>query len=255
MQLNCDTSIASAYTSQSQRSRVLSEAWFAENGYCLACEANKLTQSAPNTKATDFSCLVCGHRYELKTFLKRPPKSLPDGAYSSLMNRINSHSAPTLCLLERNISWQIQSLVAIHSCFLTPWAVEQRPPLSQKARRAGWVGCNIRLDRIPPDGEIMLIESGVVFPEADVRKRFQRYLPLASLTMAQRGWAALTLGIVRRLEKRTFFLSDLYAREAEFETVYPHNRHVREKIRQQLQYLRDLGILTFKGSGRYDVID
>ncbi len=29
------------------------------------------------------------------------------------------------------------------------------------------------------------------------------------------------------------------------------NRHVRDKIRQQLQILRDLGFVEFLGSGRY----
>jgi type II restriction enzyme len=31
------------------------------------------------------------------------------------------------------------------------------------------------------------------------------------------------------------------------------NRHVRQKIRQQLQVLRDRGYLEFKGKGRYRV--
>lgn len=31
----------------------------------------------------------------------------------------------------------------------------------------------------------------------------------------------------------------------------PANRHVRDKIRQQLQVLRDLGLLEFLGAGSY----
>ena len=33
---------------------------------------------------------------------------------------------------------------------------------------------------------------------------------------------------------------------------YPDNRHVREKLRQQLQRLRDLGLIAFLGSGHYE---
>jgi type II restriction enzyme len=33
--------------------------------------------------------------------------------------------------------------------------------------------------------------------------------------------------------------------------LHPNNAHVRDKIRQQLQVLRDLGLLTFLGSGSY----
>ena len=32
---------------------------------------------------------------------------------------------------------------------------------------------------------------------------------------------------------------------------FPENRHVREKLRQQLQRLRDLGLVLFLGAGRY----
>jgi type II restriction enzyme len=251
MQLACDVSIASHYKSSPQRARVISESWFSQNIYCLACESDWVTRTAPNTKATDFLCQTCGHRYELKTFTRRPPRSLVDGAYAALIARINASTAPTLCLLGRSESWQIQSLVAIHSGFLTPWVIERRPPLSQSARRAGWVGCNIRLDRIPPDGEIAIISDGICLPKSDVRSRFRRFLPLVNLPADQRGWTTLTLSIIRTLGKTRFELSDLYAREHQFAETYPGNRHVRAKIRQQLQVLRDLGVLAFEGGGRY----
>src|SRR5579872_3182723 len=140
MELTCDLDIAAAYKSPAQRARVISEHWFARNIYCLACESDQLDRAAPNTKAMDFSCPRCGHRYELKTFLMRPPHSLVDGAYRTLIDRINSGSAPTFCLLGRNASWKIDSLSAIHSSFITPWVVERRPPLGEHARRAGWIG-------------------------------------------------------------------------------------------------------------------
>ena len=76
MQLTCDLDIANAYTSAAQRARVISESWFAANVYCLACDEEALIRSKPNTQATDFSCGSCGHRYELKTFRRRPGKSL-----------------------------------------------------------------------------------------------------------------------------------------------------------------------------------
>jgi type II restriction enzyme len=33
--------------------------------------------------------------------------------------------------------------------------------------------------------------------------------------------------------------------------LHPANRHVRDKIRQQLQVLRDLGLIEFLGRGGY----
>jgi type II restriction enzyme len=251
MQLTCDTSIAEAYQSSAQRARVISECWFSQNSYCLACNSDRLIRAAPNTKALDFSCIACGHPYELKTFHKRPPKNLVDGAYAALIARINASRAPTLCLLQRSELWQIESLTAIHSSFLTDWVVEKRPPLGPGARRAGWIGCNIRLDRIPVDGEIAIVRKGFCVPREDVRKKFGRFLPLAQLTAGERGWTTLTLAVIRTLAKREFSLSDLYEREQLFSKVYPGNRHVRAKLRQQLQVLRDLGLLSFEGRGSY----
>ena len=255
MSLICDVSVASGYKSPSQRARVISECWFQSNSYCLACDADSLVRSAPNTIATDFKCLVCGHKYELKTFRKRPSRSLVDGAYASLISRINAGLTPTLCLLERNEAWEISSLTAIHSSLLTSWAVQPRTPLKATARRAGWVGCNIRLDRIPSDGEIALITDGIKQSKTDIRRKFQRFVPLSNFSAEQRGWTALTLNVIRNLANITFCLSDLYAKEEEFVVAYPQNRHVREKIRQQLQVLRDCGVLAFKGNGEYSLLD
>jgi type II restriction enzyme len=255
MQLTCDLSIAETYISAPQRARVISEHWFSENCYCLACPSNRLIRTAPNTQAMDFGCDACGHRYELKTFRRRPTRSLVDGAYSALLARINLGSAPTLCLLERNETWQIESLTAIHSSFLTPVVIEQRPALGPHARRAGWIGCNIRLDRIPIDGEIAVIQKGICVPKAEVRDRFRRFLPLANIPANERGWTTLTLSIIRDLAKRDFRLSELYEREQSFSQIYPGNRHIRAKIRQQLQILRDLGVLSFEGPGRYRLLN
>jgi type II restriction enzyme len=40
-----------------------------------------------------------------------------------------------------------------------------------------------------------------------------------------------------------FTTADAYAFTRELEKLHPDNRHVKDKIRQQLQVLRDLGLL------------
>jgi len=44
-------------------------------------------------------------------------------------------------------------------------------------------------------------------------------------------------------------IQEAYA--AQLQELHPANRHVRDKIRQQLQVLRDLGFVEFLGGGRY----
>ena len=55
----------------------------------------------------------------------------------------------------------------------------------------------------------------------------------------------------RALNKNEFALQDVYAFAAHLEKLHPDNRHVPDKIRQQLQVLRDLGFVEFLGRGRY----
>ncbi|MGO8759987.1 MAG: DpnI domain-containing protein [Terracidiphilus sp.] len=255
MELTCDISVATGYKSSAQIARVVSEAWLATNGYGLVCDADSLVRCLPNTRCTDFFCPACGQNYELKTFHKRPPASLVDGAYSALIKRIMDGTAPTLFLLQRGASWTVEALTAIHSVFLTPPVIEKRKPLSATAVRAGWVGCNIRLDRMGPDGEIQIIDHGRVVPKRDVRGQFRRFLSLSSIAPSERGWTTLTLATIRSLSRRRFYLSELYDKERIFQTSYPRNRNVRPKIRQQLQILRDLRFISFEGDGEYSLLD
>ncbi len=59
------------------------------------------------------------------------------------------------------------------------------------------------------------------------------------------------LNVVRPLNKNEIALRDVYAFAPHLEKLHPDNRHVRDKIRQQLQVLRDLGFVEFLGRGCY----
>lgn len=254
MLLECDLSVAVGYTSQPQISRVISERWFRDNGYCLSCDNDLLSQTPANTKASDFVCRSCKESYELKAFKMRPTRTLVDGAYSSLISRIQSGSVPTLMLLERNGNWQVQGLTAIHHMFLTPEVVEKRKPLSLTARRAGWIGCNIRLDLIAPDAKIQVVNLNKEATPEFVRRSFQRFNRLKTVPLSSRGWATLTLCVIRSLDRPQFLLSEIYAQEQLFAASYPGNNNIRAKMRQQLQVLRDLGYLEFCGHGSYRLL-
>jgi type II restriction enzyme len=254
MLLQGDLSAAERYKSPTQISRIISEKWLSENGYCLACRCDRLIPTKANTKASDFICSDCKQNYELKSFLKKPTNKLVDGAYYAMISRIQNGSVPILMLLERNYVWKIQSLTAIHHMFLTPEVIEKRKPLSPSARRAGWIGCNIRLDRIAQDAQIQIIHDSVQNTPISVRDSFQRFNRLQRITPQKRGWATLTLRAIRDINQDTFLLSDLYKSEVIFSRHYPNNNNVRAKIRQQLQVLRDLGYLEFCGKGLYKML-
>jgi len=54
-----------------------------------------------------------------------------------------------------------------------------------------------------------------------------------------------------KLVHKDFSLNDVYAFENELSEKHPDNRHIKDKIRQQLQVLRDKGYLEFSSRGNY----
>jgi type II restriction enzyme len=170
------------------------------------------------------------------------------------MNRILDGTAPTLMVLERNDQWMIGNLTAIHHLFLTPNVIVQRKPLSTTARRAGWVGCNIRLDQIAQDARISVVGEGRACEPRLVRSAYRRFNGLKEIAPSIRGWTTLTLRIIRSLEMHEFSLDALYAKEESFKAAYPENNNVRAKVRQQLQVLRDHGYVRFDGKGKYRLL-
>jgi type II restriction enzyme len=67
-------------------------------------------------------------------------------------------------------------------------------------------------------------------------------------------WLADVACCIEKLKKELFTLNDVYAFEEELSLKHPDNKHVRDKIRQQLQILRDRGMIEFLGSGNYRLL-
>ena len=59
---------------------------------------------------------------------------------------------------------------------------------------------------------------------------------------ALESWTLDVLNVVRGLDKKEFALLEVYALAPRLQALHPGNRHVRDKIRQQLQVRRDLGL-------------
>ncbi len=62
------------------------------------------------------------------------------------------------------------------------------------------------------------------------------------------GWLKL---VYTHLPDGEFTNQDLYAREAVFRQHYPNNRNVQAKVRQQLQILRDMGLVEHLGPSHW----
>ena len=62
------------------------------------------------------------------------------------------------------------------------------------------------------------------------------------------------LNCINSIKTQNFTLDQVYAFEDILAEKHPSNHHIRDKIRQQLQFLRDKGIIEFNGRGKYSKI-
>lgn len=240
------------YKSPAQRARVSTEPWALENLFCPNCPSPRLRPTATGTEAIDFLCPDCEEPFQLKSQSHMFGSRIVDAAYDSMMRAIQRDATPNLVALHYNPdAWRVVNVLLIPRFVFSASAIERRPPLGPGARRAGWVGCNILLDAFPAEARIPLVLNGYAAHRADVRRHYKSLAPLAKLSVEKRGWTLDVLRAVQSLKKQEFSLDDAYSAEAHLARLHPSNRHIRPKIRQQLQVLRDLGFLRFLGRGRY----
>jgi type II restriction enzyme len=171
-----------------------------------------------------------------------------------MIESIRADRAPHLLVLQYTPTWTVRNLLVVPSFFFNETAIRKRAALSPTARRAGWVGCDIALSEIAPQGKLRVVREGEALSVESVREAFRRASALASVPPRSRGWTLDVLRLVQQLPRRDFTIDDAYTFERELQRLYPANRNVRPKIRQQLQVLRDKGFLQFTGRGRYSFL-
>lgn len=243
---------SSVFESRAQYARVWTEGWVARELYCLNCGASRLSKLPNNHPVGDFSCSDCNEEYEIKSRAGKFGATVVDGAYSSMITRLAASNNPSLVLLGYDkLKKCVSNLAVVPKHFFIADIVKKRPPLASTARRAGWVGCNILLDRIPEAGKIAVIRNGELVPKELVLQRWKRTCFLRNQRPATRGWLLEIMKSVESIGNAEFEIADVYRFEEHLRRLYPGNNYIREKIRQQLQALRDAGFIEFLGKGRY----
>lgn len=255
MNLKSYIKLSDAYKSNSQKARVFTEAFVQENFYCPYCGAN-LISCSNNNEVRDFDCSKCNENYELKS--KQGVslgKKITDGAYSTMIERINSNSNPNFYFLNYDrISLDIINFCAVPKYFFTLDIIEKRNPLSLNAKRAGWIGCNIFIEQIPNNGKIFYIKNKNIINKDNVLENWNKTLFLKeTVNLKAKGWLLDIIQCIEKLGENSFALSDLYNFENYLKIKHPENNNIQAKIRQQLQILRDKGFLRFTNRGKYEV--
>jgi type II restriction enzyme len=224
--------------------------------YCPSCGRTNMQQFEANRPVADFVCRACSEEYELKSQKKKLGAKIVDGAYGTMCERLMASNNPNLMLLNYDLHLlSVANLLVVPKHFFVRQTIEERKPLAPTARRAGWIGCNILLSEIPAAGRIYIVKDGQVQPKASVLEQWQKTLFLRGEGADAKGWLIEVMKCVDAIGRREFQIEDVYAFEGRLGELYPNNRHVKEKIRQQLQVLRDRGYLDFVSRGYYRLRD
>lgn len=251
MQLEFETGLVSGYHSKSQMMRVMTESWIEKNMYCPICGKTILNHYTANRPVADFYCEDCKNDFELKSKNANSlGKIITDGAYNTMIQRLNDMNNPNFLFMTHD-GHHVNNLILIPNHFFTPEIIIKRRPLGENCRRAGWIGCNINIADIPQSGKISIISNGVIVDKMKVIDSYARIKGLATNDLTSRGWLLDVLGCVDRIHESLFTLKQMYDFTEMLQEKHKDNNNVQAKIRQQLQILRDRGVIEFVERGVY----
>ena len=252
MNLALNQKLAENYKSQSQKIRVLTENWVNDEIFCPNCGCN-VSEYENNKPVGDFYCSNCSEDYELKSKKDSMGNKIVDGAYKTMIERLQSSTNPNFFFLNYDLKkYEILNFAVIPKHFFVPEIIEKRKPLSQNARRAGWVGCNILLQDIPESGKIFYIKDKQKEDKNKILENWQKTLFLRNSTKSElRGWILDVMKCIDKIGKEEFTLDEIYSFENELKLKYKDNKFIKDKIRQQLQFLRNKGYIEFVNRGVY----
>lgn len=254
MNLAFNQLLAKGYKSPPQKVRVMTEGWVDREAYCPAC-GDDIEQFPNNNPAGDFYCLKCGDTFELKSKKDKFGSKVVDGEFRTMTKAIGTGENPNFFLLTyQKTDWKAKDFFVVPGHYFNLELIEARRPLSNDAKRHGWKGCNILLNRIPDSGRIFILKECVEVPKKDVLNNWRNTSFLGEIKGREKGWTVDVMRVIELLKVKEFKLADIYMFECHFKQLHPDNQHIKDKIRQQLQVLRDVSYIKFLGSGSYRLL-
>jgi len=251
MELLFDKNLATNYKNQSQIARVLTESWVQKEIFCPNC-GDEIKSYTNNKPVADLYCEKCSEDFELKSKKGKIGKKITAGAYSKMIERLNSEQKPHFFFMGYLATLLVNDFFVVPKYFFVPEIIEKRKALAESARRAGWIGSNILFSKIPTSGKIFYVADGKEISKKEVLQKWQKTAFLKKIDKPElKGWILDTMNCIEALGKNEFSLAEVYKFEEDLGKIHPENKNIKAKIRQQLQFLRDKGYLKFVAPGKY----
>jgi type II restriction enzyme len=254
MDLFLNKNLAKSYSSNSQIIRVISESWTEENIFCPNC-GSIIKNLENNKKVSDFLCKKCFENYEQKANQKKFKGKVVSSEYKTIITRLSTKNKPHFFFLQYLIkNYSVNNFFVVPKYFFIPEIIEKRKALSENAQRKGWIGSYILFFKIPDSGKIYYVENGEQLSKKNILLKWRKTAFLKDIKKDElRGWILDVMNCIDDLNQKEFVLQDIYNFESNLKIIHPENKHIKDKIRQQLQFLRDKGYLDFIGRGKYQL--
>ncbi|OYW76762.1 MAG: hypothetical protein B7Z37_07155 [Verrucomicrobia bacterium 12-59-8] len=121
-----------------------------------------------------------------------------------------------------------------------------------------WASADLKSLRNAVDGVRRTLQAADLSNPFQKEDTFDFEVPIAvwqEVYSVLPGWTQMTMRAVLSLKAAEFEINQVYRVGLLLaSSQYPQNKSPKEKLRQQLQRLRDLGILEFLGGGRYRLL-
>lgn len=104
------------------------------------------------------------------------------------------------------------------------------------------------LSKLPKVQNEMISNINFDIPE---EKNDVLFISNEKISSSLKGWKLEIFNCINSISNDFFSLADVYQFESHLKTKYPKNNEIAPKIRQQLQNLRDIGLIEFLGNGTY----
>jgi type II restriction enzyme len=187
----------------------------------------------------------------LKSQQKSFGARIAGASYQAAANAITENQSPSIVLLQYDKkSWFVTNVLMIHSKCLTEDSIIKRKGLSSRAERKGWIGYDLLLGNTLRTGRVPVVVHGKVIERDFVIRSWKAAEKLAQSIGSLTGWNRDVMWYIDQLGT-SFSLEDVCAMESKWARRYPNNQNIRAKIRQQLQFLRNKGLVVFNGGGKY----
>ncbi len=196
--LNLYSSEADGYKNNSQKIRILTENWVNKYIYCPIC-GKDVSDYRNNKPVADFYCSKCKEDFELKSKSGNTlGKTIADGAYDSMIERINSDNSPHYFFLnyDKN-SYDIVNFLATPSYMFVPEMIINRK--KGIPNRPNYFMCNIDISSIPNSGKVFYIKDKKVQSKDKILEEWNKTTFIKdSKNINSKGWI---LDIVKCIEK------------------------------------------------------